>query len=199
MSLQPGQSPSKAAVVISPCPASSGFDPTSDLDVSGPCELADKIVLLGIERELRNRARQNTANAMRLIFPDGDPDILHDHLFIVRELMRLVFRFHMGNLRVPDVTLNRLKRLRRGNSTHNRGNPARIQLAAPELGRSSWGGTEALQPPPGPVPAHVILGQLGPTAGTQFHSWRCCFSRGARRREPGSALRYTFLVPGPSG
>jgi hypothetical protein len=108
MSLQPGQSHSKATVVISLCLAFSGFNPTSDLDVSGPCELADKIVLLGIEGELGNRARQNTANAMRLILPDGDPDILHDHLFIVGELMRLVFRFHMGNLRVPDVSLNRL-------------------------------------------------------------------------------------------
>ena len=117
MSLQLGQSHSKAAVMISLCLASSGFNTTSDLDVSGPCELADKIVLLGIEGELGNRARQNTANAMRLILPDGDPDILHDHLFIVGELMRLVFRFHMSNLRVPDVTLNRLKGLPRGNST----------------------------------------------------------------------------------
>ena len=152
MSLQLGQSHSKAAVMISLCLASSGFNPTSDLDVSGPCELADKIVLLSIEGEPGNRARQNTANAMRLILPDGDPDILHDHLFIVGELMRLVFRFHMGNLRVPDVTLNRLKGLRQGNSTHDRGNPARIQLAAHELGRSSWV-AEAL-----PVPVHVILG-----------------------------------------
>jgi hypothetical protein len=78
----------------------------TQLDVSGPCEFADKGILLGIEGELGNRARHDTANAMRLILPNGDPDILHDHLFIVGELTRLIIRFHIGNLRVPGATLN---------------------------------------------------------------------------------------------
>ena len=55
----------------------------SHLDVPGPSKASDELVLLSIEGEPGDGSRQDAANTMGLILPDGDPDILDDHFFVV--------------------------------------------------------------------------------------------------------------------